>query len=337
MIFNWLKNKLRRSKEPKALVLMYHRVCLLDSDPWQLAVSPSNFENQIKTITQSFNVLPISDLIQQYKNKQIEPNSLYITFDDTYQDNYLYAKPILEKYNCPATFFVPTHFIGKEQMFWWDELETILLHSQTLPDKLNLRIGDQLYNFEIHVEALTDDVKAQQKAWYWPSPPPTYRCELYLEIWTLLRPLPYNQIMDVLEILKKWANFEPPQVVENFPMTAEQLENLSNNKLFSLGMHAHTHPALASHSFENQLEEIKNSKFVLTNRNYNTVNALAYPYGNYNEDTISCMKENKIELGFTTNDASITKHSSPFQLGRLQVMDYDGATLIEKITNYLNN
>jgi hypothetical protein len=49
------------------------------------------------------------------------------------------------------------------------------------------------------------------------------------------------------------------------------------------------------------------------------------------------MKENNIELGFTTNAAIITKHSSPLQLGRLQVTDYDGATLSEKISNYLNN
>ncbi|MGE5944862.1 MAG: polysaccharide deacetylase family protein, partial [Flavobacteriales bacterium] len=112
-MFNRIKKYLRPS-EPKAIVLMYHRICNIDTDPWQLAVSPENFENQIKTITKNFNVLPVNDLIEQFKNRKIKRNSIYITFDDAYQDNYFYAKPILEKYKCPATFFVPTHFIGKE-------------------------------------------------------------------------------------------------------------------------------------------------------------------------------------------------------------------------------
>ena len=39
-----------RPKETKALVLMYHRVCDIETDPWQLAVSPNNFESQIKAL-----------------------------------------------------------------------------------------------------------------------------------------------------------------------------------------------------------------------------------------------------------------------------------------------
>lgn len=334
MILNRIKKYLSPS-EPRAIVLMYHRICNIDTDPWQLAVSPNNFESQIKTITNNFNVLPVSYLIEQFKENRIKPNCIYITFDDTYQDNYFYAKPILEKYNCPATFFVPTHFIGKEQMFWWDELEKIILHSKKLPNQLTLSIDNQSFNFQFELEKLTNEIQSKQKTWYWPSPSPTYRCELYLEIWQLLKPLSYDKIMDIMTYIKKWADFEPPQTTENFSMNHEQLKNLSSNKLFSLGMHTHTHPALASHPFENQLNEIHTSKYSLDNTNYTTVNAIAYPYGNYNDDTIQCIKQNKIDIGFTTSGGIITQHSSPFELGRFQVIDYDGATLNNKLRLFL--
>jgi len=335
MVFSRIKNYLGLSSEPKSMVLMYHRVCNLDTDPWGLAVSPENFENQIKTLTKNFTVLPVSDLIGQFENKRIKPNCLYITFDDTYQDNYFYAKPILEKYNCPATFFVPTHFIGKEQMFWWDELEKIILHSKQLPNHLTLSIDNQSFNFKFDLEELTEEIKAKQKVWYWPSPPPSNRCELYLEIWQLLKPLPYHKIMDVMRYLKQWGNFKLPLTIENFPMNHEQLKNLSSNKLFSLGMHTHTHPALANHSFENQLKEIENSKYTLYNNNYKSLSAIAYPYGNYNSDTLKCIEQNKITLGFTTTEGIITRNSLPHEIARMQVMNYSGATLNDKLMQHL--
>lgn len=323
--------------EPKAIVLMYHRICNTNTDPWQLAVSPDNFENQIKTITKNFNVLPISNLIEQFKNKRIKSNCVYITFDDAYQDNYFYAKPILEKYKCPATFFVPTHFIGKEQMFWWDELEKIILHSKELPNQLTLSIDNQSFGFQFEIEELTDEIQYKQKTWYWPSPPPTNRCKLYIQIWELLKPLPYDEIKETLNYIKKWADFIPSEEAKNYPMNSEQLKNLSGNKLFSLGMHTHTHPALASHSIENQLNEIENSIHYLENNTYSKVNAIAYPYGNYNNDTIECVKQNKIELGFTTAEDIITRHSSPLELGRLQVLNCNGVTLNDKLIKYLKS
>ncbi|MGB5435100.1 MAG: polysaccharide deacetylase family protein, partial [Maribacter sp.] len=137
--------KFLRPREPKAIVLMYHRVCNLETDPWQLAVSPKNFESQIKALKKNFNVLPVSDLVEQLTAGKIEPNSIYITFDDAYRDNYLNAKPVLETYDCPATFFIPTSYIGKEQLFWWDELEFIFLHSKTLPTNLTLTNVENSY------------------------------------------------------------------------------------------------------------------------------------------------------------------------------------------------
>ena len=323
-----------RPSEAKALVLMYHRVCDIETDPWQLAVSPNNFESQIKALKKNFNVLPLSDLVEQLTVGKIEPNNVYLTFDDAYRDNYLNARPVLEKYNCPATFFIPTHFIGKQQLFWWDELESIFLHTQNLPASLTFSIGEDIYTFQIESEPLTEEVRLKQQAWIWPATPPTYRCKLYLKIWELLRPLPHTKIVEVIDSIRQWGNYSPSQSSENYAMNNDELEVLANNKLFSLGIHTMTHPALASHSKAIQSAEIAGSKDYLNDLGYPQINAIAYPYGNYNDDTRSIVLQNNIPIGFTTSQEVVTRNSSPLHLGRFQVNNCSGTELIEKLSLY---
>ena len=154
-------------------------------------------------------------LIQQLANKKIKSNAVFITFDDAYVDNFLYAKPILEKYACPATFFVPTYFIDKQQQFWWDELESIILHSKTLPLDLVLNTGSEVFKFNLQAEDLTEDIKQKQELWKWFEQPPTNRCELYIKICNLFRSLPYNEILALLNQIKKWADFIPGGPAQN--------------------------------------------------------------------------------------------------------------------------
>lgn len=114
--------KIRTLVESKAVVLMYHRIDNLTFDPWQLAVSPDNFEQQLKVLRTTFDVVPLDKLSSRIQRRPIASKSVCITFDDGYVDNYKFAKPLLEKYNCPATFFIAHNYIGKEQQYWWDEL-----------------------------------------------------------------------------------------------------------------------------------------------------------------------------------------------------------------------
>jgi len=61
----------------------------------------------------NFNVIKLESLLDR-DAKKIK-NSVIITFDDGYEDNYENAFPILKKYNFPATIFINTAFIGGER------------------------------------------------------------------------------------------------------------------------------------------------------------------------------------------------------------------------------
>jgi len=52
-----------------------------------------------------------------------------LTFDDGYRDNYEKAFPILKRHGLKATFFVPTAFIDKRELSWWDTIAWMIRHS----------------------------------------------------------------------------------------------------------------------------------------------------------------------------------------------------------------
>lgn len=123
----------------RAVVLLYHRVARAAHDHWKLSVSPQHFEEQLQVL-QHYNVMPLPELAQHWGNNKLPRKSVAISFDDGYIDNYTTARPLLEKYNLPATFFITNGSIGTGNEFWWDELEQMFV---TDPDK-HLQAWEQL-------------------------------------------------------------------------------------------------------------------------------------------------------------------------------------------------
>lgn len=103
----------------KAVIVAFHNVGDLGS-PEGISVSESVFADFCALFSKYFSVISLDDLVQRLITKSDISNCLVITFDDGYQDNYDVAKPILEKYELPATFFVATSFIGSSVTPWWD-------------------------------------------------------------------------------------------------------------------------------------------------------------------------------------------------------------------------
>ena len=88
---------------------MYHSV---DTDEAFFTVSSENFEKQLAFIHDNgFETVKLSSLVSKLKNNECLSNTVCLTFDDGYADNYKKAFPVLKKYNIPATVFVATSFI----------------------------------------------------------------------------------------------------------------------------------------------------------------------------------------------------------------------------------
>jgi peptidoglycan/xylan/chitin deacetylase (PgdA/CDA1 family) len=87
-------------------ILMYHMVS--ESRPGaafnKLRVSPEKFEKQVKWLAdKGYHFAFMSELAQPEK---LPLNTVAITFDDGYEDNFLNAHPVLAKYGARATLYL---------------------------------------------------------------------------------------------------------------------------------------------------------------------------------------------------------------------------------------
>ncbi|WP_018152516.1 polysaccharide deacetylase family protein [Leeia oryzae] len=101
-----------RHPQAKAIpVLMYHHVT---PQAGLVTVSPDSFEAHMRYLSEhGWNTITCDQLADFMADKQALPaKSVLITFDDGYLDNYVYAHPILEKYQQKAALFIVTDWIG---------------------------------------------------------------------------------------------------------------------------------------------------------------------------------------------------------------------------------
>ncbi|ACX52714.1 polysaccharide deacetylase [Ammonifex degensii KC4] len=136
----WLGAKESSARSSKAvIILMYHKV---NPDPRAgglgLRVPPEKFEWQMRYLkTHGYHVVSMEEAYDYLtRGKPLPPKPVVITFDDGYEDNYLYAWPILKRYGYPATIFLAADAVGsynffdadygrqpRNQMLTWQEIK----------------------------------------------------------------------------------------------------------------------------------------------------------------------------------------------------------------------
>lgn len=105
-----------------AVVLTYHRVNDNNNSP-DITVSQKNFDSQIAYLVRNFNIVSIDKILDECRYRtQLEDDTIAITFDDGYKDNYTHAYPILKKYHAPFTIFVSTGYIDTTNMLTKEEI-----------------------------------------------------------------------------------------------------------------------------------------------------------------------------------------------------------------------
>jgi len=321
--------------QKRALVLMYHRIGTPVSDPWNLSVSPENFEQHLKVLKNNYSVVSTDELVEKLKTKNIKNRSVAITFDDGYLDNFTIAKPILEKYSLPATFFITDSYLVNKQSFWWDELEFIIVHTDQLPSVFLINFQGNAIQFELGKEAvLNDDLRSKHKN-YNASNPPTLRTKLYLKLWKVFSPLLKKEQTQLLQLIRNWAGLTENDTKIHGCMSAPQLKELADNPLFTIGGHTKSHLSLSNHSEEIQKKEILNNKQFLETYLNKKINQFAYPSGNFNMLTVQLLKALSYSSGFTTNSKSLTQSTDIYKIGRFQVNNQNGNSLSRTLSKWL--
>jgi peptidoglycan/xylan/chitin deacetylase (PgdA/CDA1 family) len=320
----------------KAIILAYHRVAAIDSDPQLLCVSPQNFEEHMKLFLDKYRILSLNDLNQAIKNKKIPNKSIVITFDDGYVDNFLNAIPILNKLKIAATIFVTTGYVDKDEELWWDELERIFLLSSFLPNKLSLNLMGKNYSWIIK------DNKSENFDASWnvcKKTRPDSRFFAYCDLHKLIRPLSVERRLDVLNFLKDWSGAEDLGRDIYRVVKTDELKSIKNNYLIDIGSHTVNHCVLSTQDLACKKNEIVQSKKDLEMILGRQINNFSYPFGgkmDFDQHDIEFIKEAGYESAVANFSGIIYKNANRYALPRFLIRNWNRDTLENKIELFFN-
>ncbi|MFQ5681804.1 MAG: polysaccharide deacetylase family protein [Candidatus Binatia bacterium] len=324
------------------VILFYHRVAELPSDPQLLCVTPQHFSEHLEILKKFGRPMGVRQLILALQNGNIPDRTLVLTFDDGYADNLYNAKPLLEHYDIPATVFVTTGYLGHKREFWWDDLERVLLQPGTLPASLSLNVNGSTLAFELGDAATLRNENYQvHRRWHVEKrEDPSPRHYLYRRLCQLLYPLSETQRRPVLDELLAWAGAQSVTRPAHRPLSPDEVLQLAAGGLLEVGAHGVTHSVLSKLPAEEQWAEIKGSRTRLEEIVNGPINGFAYPYGtrsDYTVETAAMVQTAGFKLACSNFPGFVWRGSNRFQLPRLLIRDWDGEEFARQVGTWFRD
>lgn len=235
--------------DPCWKILRYEHIIDPDYHPLPLSkmsyVRPETFERHLRYLLKECRVLALPELIGFLDRGESPPDkSVVLTFDGGFRDSFTVAAPILERYSMPATFFIPTSYLGTRNLFWEDKILTGLY--------LMKKAGDSFPSF--------GDADAEV---YFSDLPPQPEDEITLtgiaSLITNLRAAdPAIRLDALFQIGSRLETLGSYPEVDLF-MSWENLSQLAKNRNFNVASLSHGHADFTELSNEEAADDISRS------------------------------------------------------------------------------
>lgn len=325
---------------PRAIVLLYHRVIELPSDPQLLCVSPRHFSDHLEVIRKCGRSIQVKKVGELFRDGHRGDTAIVITFDDGYADNLSNARPMLERCDLPATVFVTTGYLGSEREFWYDDLERILLTNGPLPEILRLRVNERWCEWELASASRGENGHEFRNDWnVTRRDDPTVRHTVYRSLFQILQPMPDAERKRILEELARWAGTGTLRRASHRALAPEELIQLADGNLVEIGSHTVSHPMLSAIPVVAQVEEICRSKSYLEDLVGHPIRSFAYPFGgrsHYTSQTMTAVRDAGFESACSNFAGVVYAGTDRWQLPRFIVRDWDGENFARNLRGWLD-
>ncbi len=301
------------------MVFTFHRIT--DSNPndyfmsYDQGLDKTVHQNQIEAIDSYFKTLTIAEFVKIVTNeKKLTKNSALITYDDGDYDFIQNALPALQKFNCPATIFVPTDYVDSDKKFWhlqisnlmhyisWEGWQDIVRESSTFPNSIATIIKS----------AQTEET--------------FNRFEICPKLVNALDKMMQAELDSCVEKMVSISRLEYKLPIRC--MTWEELKHISKFKI-DIESHSKTHRKMAQLSDEEISREAVISKEMLETKLLKNVLSICYPAGSFDDRVARASSEAGYKVGFTTQSGIIKSSTSGLDLFKLKRFNIYGDSKAE--------
>lgn len=279
-----------------ALIFFGHRVAE-DFDDWLGGVPPDLFERQIAWLSRHFRFLSMDELVDcLQQQRRVPDNSVVLTLDDGFADNYTQALPILEKYRVPVTVYLVTDSIDTGELPWPQRLAWVLARTR--------------------IETIQLTIPTRQRLSLCTLPERKHALKLIKD---LRKQLPMSQQLALFNSVVDQCGIPTPK---DRMLSWDQVQEMRQRGV-TFGSHTVHHPFMKSLPLEDARWQLEQSKRVLEARLGERVRHFCFPHGSYGETVGRMAQAVGYESYFIPGGVNRTNDHlrSPFQLRRLGLSD----------------
>ncbi len=261
------------------------------------------FENQMKILKKKCKILSIDEVIYHLnKKKPFEKDSVAISFDDGFKNNFTVAVPILKKLKIPSIFYLCPGLIENysSEMFWVDKIEACISNSRINFLKFNFK----KYKFSMKVKTNYQKIIAIKK------------------LKKLCKSVNVNNKNEIIEKIISNTKINPLNIkCKNYEIANWNLikKSILGNKLFTIGGHSMFHDILTKINKKHVSNDIRNVISLIKKRTKIKVKHFSYPEGKQNKNIINILKKNKILSSPLAYGFKNSNKTNPFHINRVMV------------------
>ena len=282
----------------KLFISMYHYTRDLKHSryPEIKGLDVALFRKQFEFFRDNCNVVSMEQVIDAVKgNSSLPEKAVLLTFDDGYVDNFTFALPLLEEFGFQGSFFIPGKTFTTHQLLDVNKIHYILASADI--KKLVVDVKDKMDYYR----GQEFDYPSTEELWNQYATDERFdgKDTVFVKriLQTVLPEKLRNQISS--DLFEKYVGVTEEQLAYELYMTAEQIRTLKKHGMF-IGLHGYDHYWLGNLSPEQMREDISKALEIMDEFIDRKEWIMNYPYGNFNDDVLSFIKDNGACVGLTT-------------------------------------
>ena len=284
---------------------MYHGCCVGDAgliNRQGKHVEKQRLREQLSCLVEK-GWKPVNDrAIKEFycDGKPLPPFSFMVTFDDGYASNYHVAFPVLKELGIPATIFLATDFVDRNNPLWTDRVEFAI--TATEKQSLQTRVSEEAFSLSLESEEDRIDAISVVKR-------------------RLKQQSEFDCLRDV-EFLESSLDVAPEAHQQHELLASlnwEQCREMQDSGWITFGANTQSHPILSRCEEDRSLKEIVNSKQIIEQNLQVDCEVFAYPNGgeqDFHQTTVDHVKRAGFSHAMSTINGLNTETTNQWTLNR---------------------